>query len=72
MGLNRFVWAFAASYPALLCTNIAIRTGIGVSVADAITIAAAAVGLLALAVGGGARPAIQPGQLAAAARETRA
>lgn len=72
MGLNRFVWAFAASYPALLCTNIAIRTGIGVSVADAITIAAAAVGLLALAVGGGARPAIQPGQMAAAARETRA
>ncbi len=29
MGLNRFVWAFAASYPALLWTNLAIRGQLG-------------------------------------------
>jgi hypothetical protein len=53
MGLNRFLWAFAAGYPALLCTNLAIRADVGASTANAITIAATALGMLALAAGGG-------------------
>lgn len=49
MGLNRFIWAFVAGYPALLCTNLAIRHGIGAPTANAITIGVVAVGLLAFA-----------------------
>jgi hypothetical protein len=47
MGLNRFLWAFAAGYPALLCTNLAVRADVGASTANAITIAATALGMLA-------------------------
>ncbi len=37
MGLNRFLWAFAAGYPALLCTNIAVRAEVGASTPAALT-----------------------------------
>ena len=58
MGLNRFVWAFAASYPALLWTNATIRARLGVTAADRITIVAAALGVLAIVAAGRARPAL--------------
>jgi hypothetical protein len=51
MGLNRFTWAFVASYPAVVCTNLAVRGGLGGHAADTITIGVAAAGLLALAWG---------------------
>jgi hypothetical protein len=50
MGLNRFVWAFTASYPALLCTNLAIRAALGAHTADALAVGAGAVGVLGLAI----------------------
>jgi hypothetical protein len=58
MGLNRFLWAFAAGYPALLCTNIAVRAEVGASTANAITIAVGVLGMLALAAGGGIGPTL--------------
>jgi hypothetical protein len=71
MGLNRFLWAFAAAYPALLCTNAAIRHEIGSSTANAITIAALALGMVALVAGGATRATLSPGQRTAEARVTR-
>jgi hypothetical protein len=50
MGLNRFVWAFVASYPALLSTNSAIRHQLGATTADRISVVAAALGVLAIIV----------------------
>jgi hypothetical protein len=35
MGLNRFLWTFAAGYPAVVCTNLAIRGSLGGRTADA-------------------------------------
>jgi hypothetical protein len=58
MGLNRFVWAFVASYPALLCTNTAIRAAITPHVADMVTVGVAAPSLAVLVVACGGRPAI--------------
>jgi hypothetical protein len=58
MGLNRFVWAFVAGYPALLCTNSAIRVQLGAMTADRITVVAAALGVLGIIVARGARPAL--------------
>jgi len=58
MGLNRFIWAFAAGYPALLCTNAAVRSQLGATAADRITIVAAALGALAVLAAGGRRPAL--------------
>ncbi len=55
MGLNRFLWAFAAGYPALLCTNLAIRQEIGAPTANAITIGVVAVGILVFATSFGTR-----------------
>jgi hypothetical protein len=49
MGLNRFLWVFAASYPSLLCTNLAIRGLVGGRTADLIAIGSAAAGAAALA-----------------------
>jgi hypothetical protein len=58
MGLNRFVWAFVASYPALLSTNLAIRAQLGATTADRITIVAAALGVLVIMAASRARPAL--------------
>jgi hypothetical protein len=58
MGLNRFIWAFVASYPALLCTNSTIRVQLGATTADRITIATAALGVLLIAVAGSAQSAL--------------
>ncbi len=58
MGLNRFVWAFAASYPALLWTNLAIRGRLGATTADRITIVAAALGVLGIVAAPRALPAL--------------
>jgi hypothetical protein len=49
MGLNRFMWAFVASYPAVACTNLAIRSGLGAHTADVLTYGLAAAGILGLA-----------------------
>jgi len=49
MGLNRFMWAFVASYPAVACTNLAIRGALGGHAADVVTWGVAAAGLLGLA-----------------------
>src|SRR5215471_360627 len=56
MGLNRFMWAFVASYPAVACTNLAIRSALGGHTADAVTIGVAVVGLLCLAFLNRTRP----------------
>jgi hypothetical protein len=58
MGLNRFIWAFVASYPALLCTNAAVRAQLGAATADRVTIVAAGLGALVIAVAGAKRPAL--------------
>jgi hypothetical protein len=50
MGLNRFLWAFVASYPAFLCTNAWLRALLGGHRADAIAIAALVPGVMALLV----------------------
>ncbi|HSZ14167.1 MAG TPA: hypothetical protein VK790_09035 [Solirubrobacteraceae bacterium] len=48
MGLNRFVWAFAASYPAVLCTNAAIRSQLGAHAASTVAVVTAAAGVTCL------------------------
>jgi hypothetical protein len=55
MGLNRFLWAFAAGYAAVLTTNSAIRGLLGATSADWITIAVLALGTLMIMAVGGAR-----------------
>lgn len=65
MGLNRFVWAFVAGYPALLCTNIALRADLGAPTANAITIVAGALGALPLIAAVGWRPATGGGLIRA-------
>jgi len=72
MGLNRFLWAFAAGYPALLCTNLVVRAEIGASTADAITIAAGALGLLALGLAIGPAPALDRVRVRSSALVSRA
>lgn len=53
MGLNRFLWGFVASYPAILCTNAAIRGQLGAATANRVTLAAAviATGVMLFAAG---------------------
>ncbi len=68
MGLNRFIWAFVAGYPALLCTNLAIRHAIGAPNANAIAIGVVAVGILAFATSLRICPPLPWGQRAARAR----
>lgn len=58
MGLNRFIWAFVAGYPALVCTNAAVRAQLGTATANRITIVAAALGALVIAGAGAKRPAL--------------
>ena len=53
MGLNRFLWAFVASYPAMLCTNAAIRSQLGAGTADRITAVAAVIAVGAILLAGG-------------------
>ena len=53
MGLNRFLWAFVASYPAMLCTNAAIRSQLRAGTADRITVVAAAIAVGAILLAGG-------------------
>jgi hypothetical protein len=63
MGLNRFMWAFVASYPAAACVNLAIRGALGGHAADIVTSGMAAAGLLGLAfalVHRPSRPAYAP------------
>jgi hypothetical protein len=43
MGLNRFLWGFVAGYPAILCTNAAIRGQLGAATANRVTLAAAVI-----------------------------
>jgi hypothetical protein len=57
MGLNRFLWAFAAGYAAVLVTNSAIRGLLGATSADRITIAVLALGTVMIVAAGGARRA---------------
>jgi hypothetical protein len=58
MGLNRFVWVFPATYPAVLCTNTALRGALQAPTADALTIALTALGVLALVASLGPRPVL--------------
>jgi hypothetical protein len=58
MGLNRFLWVFAASYPSLLCTNLAIRGLVGGRAADLIAIGSAAAGCAGIAALFGWLPAM--------------
>ncbi len=48
MGLNRFIFVFVASYPAVLYVNNALRTSIGARVSDFITVGMVTLGVLAL------------------------
>jgi hypothetical protein len=59
MGLNRFVWAFAAGYPALLCTNTAIRGWLGATTCDRISLVALLLGALAVWSAGGVRGVLE-------------
>ena len=53
MGLNRFLWAFVASYPAMLRTNAAIRSQLRAGTADRITVVAAVIAVGAMLLAGG-------------------
>jgi len=55
MGLNRFAWAFAASYPAVLLTNAEIRGGLGAPTADVVTLMLLGLGAMGL-LAAGSRP----------------
>jgi hypothetical protein len=50
MGLNRFVWVFVATYPAVIGSNAAIRAGIGRNDANVVTVAVLAAAAVVLAV----------------------
>jgi hypothetical protein len=58
MGLNRFLWAFVASYSAFLCTNSAIRSALGPHNADVVTAALAVASGLVLVTVCGWHPAV--------------
>lgn len=58
MGLNRFMWAFVASYPAVACTNLAIRSAVGAHTADVVTFGLAAAGIAGLSFALLHRPAM--------------
>jgi hypothetical protein len=71
MGLNRFLWAFVASYPSLMCTNFAIRAALGDHAANMVTIAVATVVALSLASLGIPRTALRPEALAGQQGQSR-
>ena len=48
MGLNSFVWAFGATYPAVVLTNGLIRSTLGAPLSTAAGAAILAVGVLAV------------------------
>jgi hypothetical protein len=56
MGLNRFLWAFVATYPALVCTNVSIRAELGATFADVVALLISGIGALALIFALGPRP----------------
>lgn len=56
MGLNRFLWAFVATYPALVCTNLTLRAELGAPLTDVLTLVSAGIGALALLFALGPRP----------------
>jgi hypothetical protein len=58
MGLNRFVWVFGAAYPAVLCTNSALRGALGAPTSDALAVGLTVVGLLALVLSLAPRPTV--------------